>query len=125
VVTRKKCPDPEIENLRQAFEALDTNNTGKISFDNFLLNSGMKGEVFKGFNRRAGLQPLLACSAVACRDPILWYPPHCKAGCRCCKLAAPQASGRPQPNPEFASTVATTTPPPSSHPSSTHCHRAF
>jgi hypothetical protein len=62
-VTRKKCPDPEIENLRQVFEALDTNSTGKISFENFLLNSGMKGEVFKGFNRRAGLKPLLPCSA--------------------------------------------------------------
>ena len=51
---RKKCADPEIENLCEAFEAMDTNNTGKISFENFLLNSGMKGEVFKGFNRRAG-----------------------------------------------------------------------
>jgi hypothetical protein len=48
---RKKCPHPEVESLRLTFESLDTHCTGKISFEHFLLNSGMKGEVFKGFMR--------------------------------------------------------------------------
>ena len=35
------------------FELLDTGCTGKIHFEHFVLHSGMKDEVLKGFMRRA------------------------------------------------------------------------
>ena len=49
--SRRKLSHPEVESLRLTFESLDTQGTGKVSFEHFLLNSGMKGEVFKGFMR--------------------------------------------------------------------------
>ena len=50
---RPRLQDPEVENLRVVFELLDTGCTGKIHFEHFVLHSGMKDEVLKGFMRRA------------------------------------------------------------------------
>ena len=72
---RPRLQDPEVENLRVVFELLDTGCTGKIHFEHFVLHSGMKDEVLKGFMRRASKEGIdrYHFPKTVCREMMMMF----------------------------------------------------